>query len=116
MDELREFRHGLDEMRIDQISDPLRGFLADFGSQLDFENTVWEQFLFVIGDLLKRVVDADIHTTPVSIGTVVTVKVVFSHHGQLGIEGYTDTGVSRQLERRSVVKGPHHCSSAEFNR
>jgi hypothetical protein len=58
------------------------------------------------------VIDSEIRTTPISIRPVVAVEIVFSDHGKFGIERYTDTGISRQLERSSIVECPHHYRSA----
>jgi hypothetical protein len=95
VNEFREFRNRFDKVGIDQISNPLRWFFSHFSSELDFENTIGEQFFFLAFNLLEWVINSEIRTTPISIRPVVAVKVVFSDHGKFGIERYTDASISR---------------------
>ena len=86
MDEFREFRYSLDEVGIDQVSDPLGWFFADFGGQLDFKDTVWEQLLFFGIDSFEWMIDSDIHTSPITVCSIVPVEIVFTDHGEFRIE------------------------------
>jgi hypothetical protein len=112
VNELGELGYSLDKVRVDEVSNPLRWFLANLGGELDLKNTIGEKLLLLVIDLLEWVIDSEIGTSPVPVRSVVAVKVVFTDHGEFGIERYTHTGVTGKLERCSVVECPHDWISA----
>jgi hypothetical protein len=109
VDEFRELGHGLDEMRVDQVPDPLRRLLPDLGGELDLEDAIWEQLPLRGLDRREWVVDPEIGATPVAVRPVDAVKVVLAHHRELGVERDADGGVAGELECRAVVERSHDC-------
>lgn len=107
VDEFGKLWHRLDQVRVDQVSNPLRWLLANLCRELDLENTIREQLLLRRANLMEWVVDAEIGSAPIAVGTVVAVKVVLADHGELSVEGDTDAGVSGELECGSVVERSH---------
>lgn len=108
MDELGELGNGFDEMRRDELLDPLGRLLAHLSLQLDLENTIREELLVVVLELLERPVDTDVVATPVVARACLTVPVVLADERELGVEGDTDASVAGKLEGGSVVEGAHH--------
>lgn len=104
VNELGELGNSLDQVRGNKLSDPLWGLLAQLGLQLDLKHSVREAFHVLLGELVEGPVHANVHTAPVAVGAVPTIKVIFTDHGQLGIERNTDTGVTRKLEGSTVVE------------
>jgi hypothetical protein len=94
-------------MTRNQIPNPLLWLLTHLSLQLDLENSVGELGPVFLGDVVKGRVDPDVGPSPVAVRSVAAVKVVLSDHGELGVEGDSDTGVSGELEGGSVVEGSH---------
>lgn len=66
-----------------------------------------EKLLIFLWHLVKRMVDANVGSTPVIASTCLPVPVVFANHREFRIKRYPYTGISWQLERSSVVKRSH---------
>lgn len=103
-----ELGHRFDQVRLNELSDPLRWFLTKLGLEFDFQDTIGEQFLIFRGELLERMVNPDIHPPPVVSRSRPSIPVIFTDHGKLGIERDTDASISRELEGGSVVEGTHY--------
>mmetsp|Transcript_23227 Transcript_23227/g.41892 ORF Transcript_23227/g.41892 Transcript_23227/m.41892 type:complete len:407 (+) Transcript_23227:363-1583(+) len=89
---LGEFRDGLTELALHEISDPL-GLLFRVPLQLDFHDAVWE----LVAELLARLLAA-----PVPRGAV-----PLTHHPHVQVQGEPDPGVTRDLERHAGIVRAH---------
>ena len=67
-----------------------------------------EQLLIRRRQLLKRMVDPNIHAPPIIASARLAVPVVLPYHRELRVERDTHARVAGQLERRPVVECPHH--------
>jgi len=103
-----ELGHCFDQVRLNELSDPLRRLLTKLSLKLDFQNSVGEQFLVFRSELLEWMVNPDVHPPPVVPRSSTSVPIIFADHGQFGIERDTDTSIARELERGSVVEGTHY--------
>ncbi|KAH3674360.1 hypothetical protein WICPIJ_009577 [Wickerhamomyces pijperi] len=78
------------------------GELRNSFNQLNFQDGVWESFNVLWWQLVEWPVDTNVHSSPVVLGSVHTVEVVLSDHGQFSVQRDTDSGVTWQLESGSV--------------
>ena len=103
-----ELGHCFDQVRLNELSDPLRWLLTKLGLKLDLQDTVCKQFLVFRSELLEWMVNPDIHPPPVVSRSSTSIPVILADHGQLSIERDTDTGIAWELEGGSVVKRTHY--------
>lgn len=97
-------------MTIDQIRNPLWRFLPHLRLQFHLQHRIREQLLVLLVQLIERVVDTDIGSSPVFASSRLAIEIVFSDHGELGIEGDTDSSISRQLKSSAIVERSHNCA------
>jgi len=106
-----ELGHGFNQVRLNELRNPLWRFLTKLGLKLDFQNTVGEQFFVFRSELLEWVINPDIHPPPAVSRSSAPIPVILADHGQFGIERDADTSISRELEGSSVVEGTHYYES-----
>jgi len=103
-----ELGHGFDQVRSDEVCNPLRRFLTELGLKLNFQDTISEQFFVFWTELLERMVNPDIHPPPVVPRPTASIPIILADHGQFSIERDTNTSIPRELEGSSIVKGTHY--------
>ena len=87
--------HRFDQVRLNEVGDPLRRLLTILGLELDFQDTIGEQFFVFRRELLEWIVNPDIHPPPVVSRSSTPIPVILADHGQFGIKRDTDTSISR---------------------
>ena len=95
MNELGELGHSLDEVALHKLTHPFGRFLTHLRLKLHFEHTIRETLDIGLRELLKRIIDADVHTTPVVARALLAVPVVFTHQRELRVKRDTHTGITR---------------------
>lgn len=86
--------------------------MTSLSLQLDFENSVGEAFDVLCRELIEGPVDTDVHASPVVAGADAAIPVVFTDEGEFGVEGDTDTGITRELEGGTVVERADSCNGS----
>lgn len=108
---LPELGDSLDQVRPNELCNPLRRFLTKLCLELDFQNTIGEQFFVFRSELFEWMINPNIHPPPVIFRSTASIPVILADHGQFCIERDTNTGISWELEGSSIVESAHHCEN-----
>jgi hypothetical protein len=109
VDKFGKLGDGGDQVAVHEIGDPGRRFLTQLSLQLYLQDGIRKDFLVLFRHLVEREIDPHVFSPPVLAGPGFAIEIVFSDHGQLGVERDSDPSVSGKLERRSVVERAHDC-------